>query len=449
MALSSTSSEALSELRSRSNLALERLQETRSLEFKRGLSWQEIRPQIAKAALAMSNNRDGGLIVIGVEENDDWELAGVAESTLESYDQDDIASYLQKFSSPPIDVTAARHEYANQVFVVLDISPFQETPVVAKADSPENGKYFRRGDFLVRPYGKVESARVVDETQMHDLLEVAAEKRARRFLRTAENIGMVLPPSHEQAFREEREKLANHGLDFTSCPTWEFNIRGTVYDAENLDSVSRCVEIIERSSVLLRGWDFPHIPRSHNELIPGPDFIAHGVEFGCREFWQFWRSGQFYFIEGLREVVDDNWREQIERTNPLKNVAVSSGAESINGYFMLISELYRFVELYEFAARLSETGIYKEGFIVQVRLRHASGYMVATDFSRRLRYAYTAKQDDLSREWTYTPEDVVVSVKACAQKAYIEVMRSFFGWFNLPADAFDEDIDEFLANRRR
>ncbi|MFO0942323.1 MAG: ATP-binding protein [Pirellulales bacterium] len=449
MTIATTTGDGYRQIRSRIDLALQRRQETRGVEFKRSLPWDELRVKLAKTAMAMSNNRDGGIIIIGVAENDEWELTGVGEPVVSSYDQDDVASFFAKFSSPTVAVETVRHLYDGNEFVVLIISPFRETPVIVKRDSPDNGTTFRRGDFLVRPHGKAETVRASDESQINEALEVAAEKRARRFLKTAEQLGLQVPESAGQEFDTQLNSLVDHGLDFSNVPTWEFNIRGLAFDENRIPSLSKCREIIERSSVAIRGWDFPTLDRTPTDLFTGQNSIAVAIEFMCREFWQFWTSGQFLFIEGIREEVDTNWKQKILSSQPLQNVAVPPDARVIRGHITLISNLYRFVELFEFAARLTECGIYDEGLKLSIRLRNAKGYMLTTDWNRRLRYAYTVSSDNVSITEEYSPEQIVAFSKANALSAYRKTLEQFFGWLGLPDNAFEEDVDEFLRQRRR
>lgn len=449
MTLATTTGDGYRQIRSRLDLALQRRQETRSVEFKRSHSWNELKAKLAKTAMAMSNNRDGGIIIIGVAENDEWELTGISDPELASYDQDDVASFFAKFSSPPVAVETVRHLYDGKEFVVLIISPFRETPVVVKRDSLDNGALFRRGDFLVRPHGKAESVRVYDESQIHEALEVAAEKRARRFLETAEQLGLEVPETADREFDTQLSSLVDHGLDFSSVPTWEFNIRGLIFDEKRIPSLSKCREIIERSSVAIRGWNFPTLDRTPTDLLTAQNSIAVATEFMCREFWQFWTSGQFLFIEGIREEVDTNWKQKILASQPLQMVAVPPDTRDIKGHITLISNLYRFVELFEFAARLTECGIYDEGLKLSIRLRNAKGYMLTTDWDRRLRYAYTVSSDNVAIVEEYSPEQIITFSKANALAAYKRMLEQFFGWLDLPDNAFEEDVDEFLRQRRR
>jgi hypothetical protein len=78
--------------------------EGRNLEYKRSCSWSEpvFKAQITKAILGFSNVRDGGRIVIGLEEQTDktYKRKGVTHGHLKSYNYDDISSYVSGYADP-------------------------------------------------------------------------------------------------------------------------------------------------------------------------------------------------------------------------------------------------------------------------------------------------------------------------------------------------------------
>jgi hypothetical protein len=65
--------------------------EQRFLEYKESRPWSILREKIAKTAMGMSNIRDGGTIIIGVEQRSGLlVLEGMAPSDLATYDDDTI-----------------------------------------------------------------------------------------------------------------------------------------------------------------------------------------------------------------------------------------------------------------------------------------------------------------------------------------------------------------------
>ena len=68
-ALPSTDLKGYESLKDRVQGMLDMLQEGRTVDFKKASSWDDLKQGIPKDILAMSNLRDGGIIIIGVEEN--------------------------------------------------------------------------------------------------------------------------------------------------------------------------------------------------------------------------------------------------------------------------------------------------------------------------------------------------------------------------------------------
>ena len=82
--------------------ALDRCQESQAVDFKESATWDQLKWRIIRTVMAMNNLRDGGVIVIGVaERGGDWELSGVRDSDLATYDVDNIVDVVNKYASPP------------------------------------------------------------------------------------------------------------------------------------------------------------------------------------------------------------------------------------------------------------------------------------------------------------------------------------------------------------
>ncbi len=181
--------------------ALELCQESRDVEFKGPASFPSLKRHIARTAMAMSNLRDGGLIVIGVCESDGiWTLPGIDAQTLDTYDEDGLNDYINALASPPIRVFIVRVVHRQAEFLVIQVPEFEQTPVVCKKDV---GSDFHRGRVYVRPPGKPATTAVRDAEDMQELLALATEKRTRALLHTMARLGMRPPTSTDDAYDRE------------------------------------------------------------------------------------------------------------------------------------------------------------------------------------------------------------------------------------------------------
>lgn len=189
--------------------ALDRCQEATNVDFKASATWDDLKFQLIRTIIAMANLRDGGIIIIGASENgDSWDLTGIQAEHLNSYDVDDVIDSVSKYASPPVGLELVMATYQNnKTFLAIQVHEFADTPIVCKRNAPDGNKKLCAGDFYVRPLGKPRTTKALSADEMHDLLELAAEKRARRILEVAHRVGLRTPQVATQKFDEELGNL--------------------------------------------------------------------------------------------------------------------------------------------------------------------------------------------------------------------------------------------------
>jgi predicted HTH transcriptional regulator len=185
--------------------ALGLCQESQRVDFKESAAWNALKGKLVKTVLAMGNLRDGGVVVVGVSErNANWEITGINAEHLGTYDVDVMLGYFGSFVSPFVEIDIVQVPHDGRDFLAIQVHELQELPLVCKRTV--DGLF--EGAVYVRPTGGVpQTTRVMNAQQMHDLLELAAEKMARRIQRQARAIGMVAPNMGNNAFDQELEGL--------------------------------------------------------------------------------------------------------------------------------------------------------------------------------------------------------------------------------------------------
>ncbi len=162
--------------------------------------------QVARAALGMANRADGGLVIIGVD--DDGSLAGLSDAELDTWSYDDVAASLAEYADPYVDLALQVLVYEDRSFVILHVAEFEEIPVLCKRDYPG---VLRKGACYVRTRRIPETSEIPSQTEMRELLDLATDKGVHKFLTRLEATGLLppgtVPPSARRRFDAQRGAL--------------------------------------------------------------------------------------------------------------------------------------------------------------------------------------------------------------------------------------------------
>lgn len=168
---------------------IEHGREERNIEYKGDISWEEteIKASITKSVLAISNIRDGGVIVIGVHKNGEtYEPNGLSKANFESFKQDDVSAYINEFADPYVETTLRQIEYKDKHFVIIQVLEFSELPVICNKDGLNN---LKRGGIYTRPRRKIESTFVPGQVEMREIIEMAVAKSIMQQRRKCKEFG--------------------------------------------------------------------------------------------------------------------------------------------------------------------------------------------------------------------------------------------------------------------
>ncbi len=154
---------------------LDGAEETDRLEFKAAMPWNK--NQLVKDILAMANVQDGGRIVIGVED-ETFKREGMSEEQAESYKIDDMRDQIAPFADPKVIFKTHSATDRNGLrYVVIDIAPFDDQPVICKRD----GADVHAGTIYFRSQAqKPQSARVSNASDMREIVDRAVVGAMRR-----------------------------------------------------------------------------------------------------------------------------------------------------------------------------------------------------------------------------------------------------------------------------
>jgi hypothetical protein len=178
--------------------------------------------KVTRAALSMGNLRDGGHVVIGIDDGD-------LPAMLPGLDADDLASWLEpdhvartvaEYADPPLHLQIASVCLSNGVAVaVIQVFEFADIPHLcakgyqAKTSGPTEREVLRKGALYVRPRKLPETSEVASSVDMRDIIHLATEKALRAYIETAERAGLALTTTKEsttlrddESYDEERKR---------------------------------------------------------------------------------------------------------------------------------------------------------------------------------------------------------------------------------------------------
>ncbi len=174
--------------------------ESPTLEFKRNMPW--LVKSLAKDILAMTNVRDGGYIIIGIED-ETLIRQGVSSENKQTYKIDEMRDQMTRFADPHVNFTVS-FPVDNQglPYVVIRVLPFQDVPVICRVDDEVAGVangliYYRNSN------RRVESARVSNSYDMRDIIEYATVKMMQR----KKDFGFTAQEGVRDQLANERENL--------------------------------------------------------------------------------------------------------------------------------------------------------------------------------------------------------------------------------------------------
>lgn len=215
---------------------------------------------------------------------------------------------------------------------------------------------------------------------------------------------------------------------------WRVVIRPSQFIEKRIENISSLQDILRKNAVQLRGWDFPHVDIRNNIHI---DIDRIGQEFEWDiflEVWRLYQSGQFVDYTGL--VMD--WSDQSERG---LNESYSETKRRLN----VVDVIFRFTEIFEFAARLSLSEAGEENMRIEVTLDGLSERILWMNAANRFPFitTYIASIDKIPYEINLPRVKLVSEPRELALRPAIELFRRF-GW-----DPNLELLREMQAELRR
>lgn len=312
-----------------------------------------LRAKVARAVMGMANRRDGGIIIIGVEERgNNLNPVGLSQNDAASWGNNDhVINALANYMSPPASFDLSMREFEGKKFAVLEVREFADSPTICKKkyqrdhQSGHHELVLREGACYIRSRHKPETVEVSSLEQMRELLDFAIEKGVRRFVTQAQRAGLSLSernqPNDQELFDHQIKDLTSPILEkIQSRGFWRAIIRPDTFSRDKL-SYNGLFPMVQQLAVDLHGEDFPNtLP---NQVpIRGVDSIGQEFDMGhFLEAWNIYQSGQFIHFFGMVDdwVDQSGWFQVSENWQPGKRLAIEEAIRQYTGIFVFASRL--------------------------------------------------------------------------------------------------------------
>ena len=387
--------------------------------------------KVVRAARAMANRSDGGIVIIGVSEDEQGlHFDGLDADMLVTWNHQDIAGGFNSFTNVHIDFESQEYEHDGKTFLVLDIHEFAVVPVMCMKEYRDKSNHhiphaqckviLREGGFYIRTLNRPESKEMLTTEEAHTLFKLVSDKAVHSFVTLTKLAGINIAPlpKDEEMFAQQLQgwngpildKIRSHGY-------WDIRIRPVTFEPERL-SLTELYPLLMHASLNYRGWEFPYITPRMPEY--GNDWIGLEIqEQWALQTWRFFQSGQFAAEVGFL----DDW----------ENLMHGTKEDWVPGKLLsALDVVFRLTEIFGLASRLAITDVYRdERFVVidftlcnvQGRILHDRGAL-----NKRFPvFGYTTAAEKMLHTVTLAKEDVIGRPRELALEAAQYVFQRF-GW---------------------
>ncbi|MCK4643363.1 hypothetical protein KAU32_06975 [bacterium] len=222
-------------------------------------------------------------------------------------------------------------------------------------------------------------------------------------------------------------------------PYWRVIIRPLKYNADLL-SFNRAKKIIIDSAINLRGWQYPAF--HEHEIINKENYIEGKINWSSfNEYWRFYQSGQFIHLFNLQENL------RLKNEGKVPSFLSPTPKEEPLSYISIISTIYLFVEIFEFAIRITEEDIYNSGVYMSVQLNKCDKMRLFSYESSRIFFkSYMCESEKINIEISLGKNIILTEGREiCLEK--VQRFFEYFQWGNFPEDLIREEQKKLLERR--
>lgn len=331
-----------------------------NVDFKRPMAWDKAsRVSLTKDIIAMSNARDGGILLVGPAQDvgtGTFVLQDVAAAQLATFDPTSILEFVNRRVAPPVRLHVEKPVVHGRQLVAIVVAEFAESPTVVTLDTPEDNAASGSAQPAMLP-GQVyvrtpacQTTVVRAESDMRDLLNRALSKRTDQLLHRISQVmkgSPEAPPTERGAVHQRSHEAFHadvHSLIQRYGPHgwWVFKVTPDSSVAVEPIEPARLQQVIRESAVALRGWDFPHL--NSQGIRNRSDGVGSETHWDARSYHEMWRASYQGFFGLIRSCWEDHYSGQ-------QGTPRRAGDASQPQVLWLVSAIYSITEFAQFAKR--------------------------------------------------------------------------------------------------
>jgi len=181
---------------------LEQQSESRSLDFKGPMMFGPSKAEKAerlKCMMAFANTRDGGYLLIGVEQNGGrFVPRGVTRDQARSFDPTDIGNFAKNYCSVSLHLTSQVVDVDGVDLLLVRVAEFDDEPVVCTKDLDDaSGKAIVRAGSIYVLTPDARCVAIEASEAMRALLDLAIQKRGEALIGQIRRLVGSAPANHD------------------------------------------------------------------------------------------------------------------------------------------------------------------------------------------------------------------------------------------------------------
>ena len=195
-------------------------------------------------------------------------------------------------------------------------------------------------------------------------------------------------------------------------------VRPTAPPADRFGSLANMRRTIEETSVLVRGWDYPHVSLNAEDWERGNDYVASRSAFEDRyEYWRMYLSAQFIHMFTLLED-HPAIRDQLAR-------ACIGSSKGVTGFIDIIGMTWTETELFEFAAGLAVRDLFEGGADITIEMNNLMGRRLSVSGERFFAPDFRATGASYCHNLKCSVDDLVSQPRDIAIQAVAALLDRF------------------------